>query len=163
MPRFESSSLPACALLLCTTCHLSRCFLPHAYWHASCPVLRADCSKLRLPARPWRQQRKSGRAPPKRAKRLCVDPSHPLGRGLPLPLPLPTRVPPVPLTFFPPNVSAQWAGRFKKHTWGYQPGPQLGPSFAQTLENTVLFYVFDGWKGAKCGNLLNSEAMLIPI
>ena len=57
---------------------------------ASCPVLRTDCSKLRLPARPVvRQQRKSGR-PAKGAKRLCVDPSQPLGRGLPLPLPLPT-------------------------------------------------------------------------
>ena len=45
-------------------------------------------------------------------------------------------------------------------SWG---SPPPGPSFAQTLENTVLFCVFDGWKGAKFGNLLNSEAILIPI
>ena len=90
----------ACALLLCTTCHLSRCFchtlmglLPSANVpRASCPVLRTDCSKLRLPARPVvRQQRKSGRAP-RRGRRGCVwIPPTRWGGVYPSPYPSPQR------------------------------------------------------------------------
>ena len=93
------------------------------------------------------------RSLPPAGERLCAPPG---GKGLP-----------VPPTFFPPYVSAHSGPAFKKHNSAVPPppdhGPQLGPSFAQTLENTVLFYVFDGWKGAKCRNLLDSEAILIPI
>ena len=51
------------AILVDVFCHTLMGLLPSANVpRASCPVLRTDCSKLRLPARPVvRQQRKSGR------------------------------------------------------------------------------------------------------
>ena len=38
------------------------------------------------------RKRASRKLPRASNKRLCVDPSHPLGRGVPLPLPLPIRL-----------------------------------------------------------------------
>ena len=151
----ELMSVCVVTLLLCATCHLSRSLmglLPSANVpRASCPVLRTDCSKLRLPARPVvLQQRKSSRAP-RKGRRGCV----------------PTRwggCPPV----FPPYVSAHSGPAGSRNTirlLGVPPsmGPNLGPVLRKHWKTLCFSTFFDGWKGAKCGNLLNSEALLIPI
>ena len=169
---------------------------------ASCPVLRTDCSKLRLPARPAvRQQRNSGRAP-RRGRRgchkavlllavprqdhaqACVD-SQVLRQRRPVLAQLAAlvvvlgvllvvrgqateRAPILPLPRGVPPCAADFLSSFYQPIVGRQvqettPPRASAPTFAQTLENTVLFCVFDGGKGAKSGNLLNSEAILIPI